>query len=508
MDHLDQRDKTAKWPTHGVRLRAALRGSALFGVAGGVCLLVACVLLVWYVLQSPSRASEQSPQTPPREERLETPVPPGDNARVPQAAPARSPSPAVRPVARNERVDVERRAEAAEDENSGLDQVRRAIAAAKSSSRLQSAAGDRSGVGDRWAAGVGFGGDPGGVVEIGVAHGTEKRHWLQWAVEEFAGTQDGRRILVDLIPMGSMESAHAILDGDERIHVWAPASKMYLRTFLRDWEAKRRGNPIVKGEDLALTPMVIVMWKPRYDSFLIKAPEVSMKMLGYAMHAKTGWGAIAGKPEWGHFKFGHTHPLQSNSGLMTLVLLAYEFHEKTAGLSVSDVMSQDFQDYLAWFERGVTGLSNSTGNMMREMVYKGPASFDALMVYESVAIDYFKRAEGRWGRLQVVYPNYNVWNDNPYYILDTPWTTEAHQRAAETFLAFLMSEPIQVRALDHGFRPGNPSVPVRGPASPFVRYAEFGLKIDLPAVCEPPSPEVIDNLQQSWVRGARPGSRG
>jgi Ca-activated chloride channel family protein len=373
-------------------------------------------------------------------------------------------------------------------DDTGLAAIRQAIAEA----------GSPTGSGATALGGSG----PGGKITIGIAYGTEKRHWLQWAVEEFARRSEGQTVQVDLIPMGSMEGAHAILDRDERIHVWAPASKMYLNTFLRDWEAKYQGNPIVRGEDLALTPMVIVMWRERYDAFMIKAPEVSLKILGYGMNAKTGWGAIAGKPEWGHFKFGHTHPNQSNSGLMTLVLLAYGYHQKRSGLTVSDVMSRDFQDYLAWFERGVTGLSNSTGNMMREMIYKGPVSFDGLMVYESVAIDYFKKAEGRWGQLHVVYPDYNIWNDNPYYILDTPWTTEAHQRAAGVFLEFLMSEPIQARALDHGFRPGNTSVPIRGPGSPFVKYAQFGLKIELPAVCDPPSAEVIDNLQQSWIRSA------
>ena len=47
-------------------------------------------------------------------------------------------------------------------------------------------------------------------IEIGIAYGTEKRHWLQWAAQEFAATEDGRRILIDLIPMGSMEAAHAV----------------------------------------------------------------------------------------------------------------------------------------------------------------------------------------------------------------------------------------------------------------------------------------------------------
>src|SRR5215471_14977561 len=60
-----------------------------------------------------------------------------------------------------------------------------------------------------------LGGGP--PVEIGIAYGTEKQRWLEWAVSQFAKTSDGKRISVDLIPMGSLEGAHAILSGDQRI---------------------------------------------------------------------------------------------------------------------------------------------------------------------------------------------------------------------------------------------------------------------------------------------------
>jgi Ca-activated chloride channel family protein len=339
-------------------------------------------------------------------------------------------------------------------------------------------------------------------IEIGIAYGTEKRKWLEWAVERFATTDEGWHVRVNLIPMGSLESAHAILDGDKRIHVWSPASSLYRDTLVRDWQAKHQGNPILKEEALALTPMVIAIWKGRCDAYAARCPEISLRTFRYAMELETGWDRIAQKPQWGRFKFGHTHPNQSNSGLMTLVVMAYEFHKKTSGLTVSDIMSPKFQEFLTHFERGVSKLSNSTGNLMREMVLKGPASLDAIMVYESVAIDYMESAEGRWDRLQVIYPKCNLWNENPYYILNTPWTTPAHQKAAEALLRFLMNTWVQGQALQHGFRPGNPKVPVKGLESPFVRYARTGLSVELPEVCEPPSPEVIDNLLQSWIRNA------
>jgi ABC-type sulfate transport system substrate-binding protein len=190
---------------------------------------------------------------------------------------------------------------------------------------------------------------------------------------------------------------------------------------------------------------------------------------------------------------------------MTLVLMACDYHHKSRGLSMKDVLDPGYQAWMESLERGVSGMDNSTGNMMRDMVLKGPSSYDALFVYESVAIDYLKNAEGRWGKLRVVYPRYNAWNDNPYCILDAPWSSPDQRRAARAFLDFLLSEPIQRQALDHGFRPGNPSVPVKFPESPFVQLAPYGLQLDLSTVCEPPAPEVLNNLLASWQRsqGAR-----
>jgi ABC-type sulfate transport system substrate-binding protein len=134
------------------------------------------------------------------------------------------------------------------------------------------------------------------------------------------------------------------------------------------------------------------------------------------------------------------------------------------------------------------------------MVLRGPSSFDAIFVYENVAIDYLKNAEGRWGELRLVYPDRNLWNDNPYYILNAPWSSPEQRKAAGVFLDFLLSEPVQKRSLDHGLRPGNPAVPIKVAGSPFLEYQRFGLSIDVGSICEPPRAEVVNNLLASWQR--------
>ena len=344
---------------------------------------------------------------------------------------------------------------------------------------------------------LGTGGPP---VEIGIAYGTEKQRWLEWAVAEFEKTSDGKRIKVNLIPMGSLEGAHALVSGDQRINVWSPASALYKDIFVQDWQVKYNDNPIIKEEPLALSPMVFVMWDERYQAFSQKYKTMSLDTMNQALQEKSGWDGIAHHPEWGLFKFGHTHPNQSNSGLMTIVLAAYEYKHKTKDLGVTDVVDPAFQTWLEKLERNTSGLSNSTGNMMKEMVLKGPSSYDALFVYESVAIDYLKNAEGRWGQLRVVYPEYNAWNENPYYIINAPWSTADQRTAAQTFLDFLLTEPIQREALNHGFRPANTNVPVKFPESPFVMYAGSGVQVDLQKICDPPKAEVVNNLLASWQR--------
>jgi Ca-activated chloride channel family protein len=223
-------------------------------------------------------------------------------------------------------------------------------------------------------------------------------------------------------------------------------------------------------------------------------------------HTQSGK-TIAGEPNWGRFKFSHTHPGRSNSGLLTLVLLAYEFSNKEHNLIRSDISEPKFQSWLEEFERGLArpggSLSHSTGTLMREMVLRGPSQYDCLLIYENLAIDYLDAAKDRWGELHVDYPEPNIWNEHPYYVLDVPWSDSSQRVAAIAFLKFLMSEPIQKRALDHGFRPGNPEISIRFAGSPLIRHSSHGVRIDLPRMCEPPRDDVLQELLASSRRFER-----
>jgi eukaryotic-like serine/threonine-protein kinase len=349
-----------------------------------------------------------------------------------------------------------------------------------------------------------------GRIEINIVYGTEKQQWFEAAAAEFEKSEAGRGIKIVLHGMGSMEGARAVLDGPDPIsmHVWSPASSAYRDTFEREWRAKHSKSPILKAENLVLTPLVFVMWESRHDAFMKKYAGIRFRTVAEAMQEPGGWKTIAGHADWGRFKFGHTHPEHSNSGLLTMVLMAYEFAGKDYNLSHDDIARPAFQDWLRRFELGVVrpggALTNSTGNLMREMVLRGPSQYDCVLVYENLAIGYLDAARDRWGSLVVDYPEPNMWNEHPYYVLDVPWSDARQRTAAGAFLKFLMSEPIQRRALEHGFRPGSTSVSLRLPDSPLVRHARQGLRTELPRMCEPPTSEVVRELLAASRRVEEP----
>src|SRR5262249_41342635 len=132
-------------------------------------------------------------------------------------------------------------------------------------------------------------------VEINIAYGTEKEKWLKEALAAFEQTPAGQRFKVNLVGMGSVEGAHAVLDGPGQVplHVWSPASSAYRNVFEREWRIKRSGEPILHGENLALTPMVFVLWKNRYDPFVARFGKVSFATIAEAMHSQGGWATIA-----------------------------------------------------------------------------------------------------------------------------------------------------------------------------------------------------------------------
>ena len=148
------------------------------------------------------------------------------------------------------------------------------------------------------------------------------------------------------------------------------------------------------------------------------------KPIGWADIAKLstnpqGWAAY-GHPEFGAFKFGHTHPDYSNSGLDAIIAMNYAAVGKVRGLTSDDVNSTAVQTFLTSVENSVIHYGDSTGFFADKMFNKGPSYLSAAVMYESLVV------EANLGKtypnlaypVVAIYPKEGTfYSDHPYAIL-------------------------------------------------------------------------------------------
>ena len=350
-------------------------------------------------------------------------------------------------------------------------------------------------------------------VVVTLWYGTEKEAWLNEAATRFAAstpTVNGRPIQLQLKGLGSREIADRVAQqqwgGDTPPTVISPASSLWIELLRSDWSARNSGAIVGEGADaptpLVLTPLVVVAWEARAKVLWPKGPQNFWRDLHDALVDPQGWVGRGGPGTWGFVKFGHTSPLTSNSGLQTLLLLAYGFYGKSTKLSGDDILKPDFQQWLTEVEGSVIEFGDSTGTFMTNMVRFGPSKYDVVTVYENLAIQDIEAAKGRWGDIHIYYPPATLLSDHPYAILQGSWTTPEQRAGAGKFRDYLLSQPIQELALQFGFRPADPNVPIKtsDPNNPFNKYQPYGVQIAIDQQVEVPPADVLTTLLELWRR--------
>ncbi len=118
----------------------------------------------------------------------------------------------------------------------------------------------------------------------------------------------------------------------------------------------------------------------------------------------------------------------------------------------------------------------STGQFMTDMIRFGPSKYDIAVVYENLAISQIENAQGRWGNLKIYYPTTTLWSDHPIAVVNADWVTPAQKAAAKVWIDYLKSRPMQELALSFGFRPADPTVPIKtaDAKNPFTRLSRAG----------------------------------
>ncbi|HWY67846.1 MAG TPA: extracellular solute-binding protein [Terriglobales bacterium] len=337
---------------------------------------------------------------------------------------------------------------------------------------------------------------PSGSLELVFTYGSEKENWIKDVTDSFnrSGnkTASGQRIFVRAIPMGSGESIEDILSGATKAHITSPASGAFITLGNAESRAKTGQDLVGSTENLVLSPVVIAMWKPMAEAIGYGKKPIGWTDILALARSDRGW-AQYGFPQWGSFKFGHTHPEYSNSGLISVIAEVYAANKKTAGLTLNDVQSARTADFVRGVEHSVVHYGSSTGFFGRKMFAAGPQYLSAAVLYESMVIESY--GKNLQFPVVAIYPKEGTfWSDHPIGVVNREWVTPAHKEAAQIYTKYLLARPQQERAMTYGFRPGAVDIPLASPID-----AAHGVDPKEPkTTLEVPSAEVIHAILQTW----------
>jgi Ca-activated chloride channel family protein len=333
-------------------------------------------------------------------------------------------------------------------------------------------------------------------LEITFTYGSEKKAWIEEVTTTFNGQKNaiksGKRFYVTAIPLGSGDCIDELIKGSRQADITSPASAAFIKLGNAESRVKTGQDLIGETQNLVLSPVVIAIWKPMAEAIgWGKKPVGWSDILALAKDPR-GWAAV-GQPQWGPFRFGHTHPESSNSGLISLMAEAYAGAGKVRGLTLDDLARPEVGDYIGGIEQSVVHYGSSTGFFGDKLIANGPLYLSAAVLYESVVINSYSKSPVE--PLVAVYPKEGTfWSDHPVGIVQRPWVTTERQEASKAYIDYLLSRPVQEKALKYGFRPSLPEVPL---VEPFD--AAHGVNPKEPqTVLEEPSAEILNATLNLW----------
>ncbi len=277
---------------------------------------------------------------------------------------------------------------------------------------------------------------------------------------------------------------------------------------VRHWLALvnfQTGQPIfdVNGAPAtANAPVVIAIWESRLNALKAKHPgaEIGWQELFGVFNAPKGWQdyGLAGRPS---VYYGHTDPLVSSTALSTLIGEFYAGARYGAGVAVGnkltlqDVNNPKVQEEVRKIENLIKHYSARTTEF-KEYIAQGPDYLDFVALEENDLI-YINQGKTQYKppeKLVALYPKEGTFiHDHPFAIPNTQWVSDEQRAGAKLFTEFVLTEAVQKRVLESGFRPANKAVPIGYPIA-----AELGVNPADPAVLPVPEPGTIAAVQQSW----------
>ena len=284
--------------------------------------------------------------------------------------------------------------------------------------------------------------------------------------------------------------------------IFSPSVSHWLA--LVNYQAGREVFTLSDCPPTALAPVVMAIWESRLRAIQNKHPgqPVGWQELLEVMNSPNGWADYGIGGNRTTVYYGHTDPYISSTAISTLIAEFYASAKYNAGegdirrLTMDLVQNEKVQEGVRKIESLVKHYSSRTTEF-KEYIAQGPEYLDFVALEENdlIFINQGKTQYKPPEKLVALYPKEGTfWHEHPFAIPNGDWVSEEQRTAAKLFTQYVLSETVQRKVLENGFRPVNSAVPIGYPI-----VAELGVDPNQPTtVLNVPDPDVIAAVQASW----------
>jgi Ca-activated chloride channel family protein len=310
---------------------------------------------------------------------------------------------------------------------------------------------------------------PAGAVEITFYTSNTKEDWINAVTENFntaqIKTKSGKPVFVRVTHVTSGGSQGDILSGKIQPVAWSPGDQSWVDGANQVWQ-DRNGRPLVSEEcqPTVYAPIGFGMWRPMAEALGWPDKPISWDTIVSLAADPQGWASV-GHPEWGEFKFGHTHPDYSNVGLLIMTALAYDTLGQTSGLTPEQVKSDAVVEAFRNVELHTYHYGVQTRDLISIMARRGPSYLHATTSSEAEILkaNVDNAAQLRFPLVFIFPAKGTFWTEQPYCILDADWVTDEQREAAVLYRDYVLSPEQQALAVENYLRPIDVSIPLRAP---------------------------------------------
>ncbi len=297
-----------------------------------------------------------------------------------------------------------------------------------------------------------------------------KRDWLNQVVEQFNAegrvAATGETIIVEVSHGRSGSSMNDILEGELKPVAWSPGDQSWVTLINETW--RQRENHVLISQACQSTvyaPIGFAMWRPMAEALGWPDTPIGWDTIVELAADPDGWSTY-GHPEWGQFRFGHSHPAHSNTGMLSMTSFVHGIIGDSGPLAADQVYQTEVEDAMRSLEQNTAKYGRGSTALFDLMVEQGPGYVHAIAASEETTVRYNinNRDELRFP-LAFIFPSGGtVWADHPYCILDNAdWVSAAESEAAAIFRDYLLAPERQALAVDNRLRPIDSSIPILAP---------------------------------------------